>query len=120
MRFLVDASMPRSTAAVLQQRGHEGIDVRDIGMRHAVDEVIAAYAKGNRQALVTRDFDFADIINYPPADYSGIVVIEMPDDATAPQVLKVLEIFLQREDWLARLPGRLVIVESWRVRFRPA
>ncbi len=112
--------MPRSAAILLRQRGHEALDVRDIGMRHAADEVIAAHAKDNQQALVARDFDFADILNYPPADYAGIVVIEMPDDATAPQVLKVLEAFLQREDWLARLPGRLVIVESWRVRFRPA
>ena len=64
--------------------------------------------------------DVRDIGMCHAADYAGIVVIEMPDDATAPQVLKVLEAFLQREDWLARLPGRLVIVESWRVRFRPA
>ena len=48
------------------------------------------------------------------------MVLKLPDDAPAAQVVKLLETFLRREDWLARLPGRLAIVESWRVRFRPA
>lgn len=48
------------------------------------------------------------------------MVLKLPDDAPAAQVVKLLETFLRREDWLARLTGRLAIVESWRVRFRPA
>jgi predicted nuclease of predicted toxin-antitoxin system len=120
MRFLVDASLPRAAATLLRQLGHDAVDVRDIGMRSATDDVIAAHARTNQQALATRDFDFADIRNYPPADYAGIVVLELPDDATAPQVVALLEKFVRREDWLARLPGRLAVVELWRVRFRPA
>ena len=46
--------------------------MRDIGLRQATDDVIAAHARTNQQALVTRDFDFADIRNYPPAEYAGI------------------------------------------------
>jgi hypothetical protein len=69
---------------------------------------------------VSRDFDFADIRNYPPQNHSGIVVLELPDDATAAQVNKTLETFVRNADFLARLPGRLAIVSSWRVRFRPA
>jgi predicted nuclease of predicted toxin-antitoxin system len=120
VRFLVDASLPRSAAVVLRQLGHEAVDVRDIAMRDADDDVIAAHARRNRQTLVTRDFDFANVRNYPPADYAGIVVLELPNDAAASQVLKLLERFARREDWLARLNGRLAIVELWRVRFRPA
>lgn len=88
-------------------------------MRSAADEVIAAYARANQMVLVTRDFDFADIRNYPPADYPGLVVMALPEDATASRVAEVLETFVRREDWLASLRGRLAIVESWRVRFRP-
>jgi predicted nuclease of predicted toxin-antitoxin system len=89
-------------------------------MRGADDNSIAAYARRNRQALITRDFDFADLRNYPPADYAGIVVLKLPDDATAAQVVKLVERFARQEEWLARLAGRLAIVELWRVRFRPA
>jgi predicted nuclease of predicted toxin-antitoxin system len=120
VRFLMDANLPRSAAALLQQMGHDVVDVRDIGLRSAADDVVAGHARHNRQALVTRDIDFADIRNYPPADCAGIVVLRLPDDATAPQVMKLLEAFVGREDWLARLSGRLAIVEAWRVRFRPA
>ena len=120
MRFLVDANVPRSATLLLRQMGHEAVDVRDIGMRGAPDSTIAEYARNTRQILITRDFDFSDIRNYPPGDYAGIVVLKLPDDTTATRLVEVLEIFVLREDWLARLTGRLAIVEGWRVRFRPA
>ena len=41
MRFLLDASLPRSAAPMLRQLGHEAADVRDIGMGRATDDVIA-------------------------------------------------------------------------------
>jgi hypothetical protein len=66
------------------------------------------------------DFDFADIRNYPPLLYQGIVVLKLQEDATAKQVAQLLASFAGREDWLKHLSGRLAIVETWRVRFRPA
>lgn len=83
MHFLIDASLPRSAAVALRQLGHVATDVRDAGMRDAPDKAIAAYAEHNRLALVTRDFDFADVRNYPPSLYDGIVVLKVREDATA-------------------------------------
>lgn len=120
MRFLVDASLPRSAAPMLRHLGHGATDVRDIGMGSATDNLIAAHAQSNQLTLLTRDFDFADIRNYPPADYSGIVVLQLPEDATAQRVLQLLETFIRREDWLGQVSGRLAILELSRVRFRPA
>jgi predicted nuclease of predicted toxin-antitoxin system len=120
MRFLVDASLPRSAAPMLRAAGHDALHVRDIGMRSADDPVIAAHARSNGLVLVSRDSDFGDTRNYPPADYAGIVVVRPHGHATAVQVVKLLEAFTRREDWLAQLPGRLAIVEPGRVRFRPA
>lgn len=120
MRFLVDASLPRSAAAVLLELGHEAVDVRDVGLRAATDDVIADHARRNQQAIITRDFDFADIRNYPPIDYAGIVVLDFPNHVTAAQVVKVLATFAGAREWLELLSGRLVIVEPSRVRFRPA
>ena len=45
MRFLVDASLPRSAVPMLRQLSHDAVDVRDIGMRSATDDVIAAHAR---------------------------------------------------------------------------
>lgn len=94
--------------------------MRDVGMRAAPDDTIAAYARHNRMVLITRDLDFANIRNYPPSHYEGILVLKLREDVTAVQVVKVLETFVSREDWLAYLKGRLAILEDRRVRFRPA
>ena len=120
MRFLVDANMPRSAAGAIQRLGHEAVDVRDVGLGGADDTQIAVYAMEHKLALVTRDFDFSDVRNYPPADYAGIIVLELPDDAVAATVVKVMESFVSQPQLLAHVAGRLAIVESWRVRFRPA
>lgn len=119
-RFLVDASLPRSAAEVLRRNGQEVVDVRDIGMRSAADEAIAAHARENRMVLVTRDFDFADIRNYPPSEHTGLVVLQLPEDATAARVTSLLESFLRDPSLVERLPGCLAIVEFGRVRFRSA
>lgn len=47
MRFLVDESLPRSAATLLQQLGHDAVDVRDAGLRGADDEAIATHARRN-------------------------------------------------------------------------
>ncbi len=120
MRFLLDANMPRSAAGAVKRLGHEAVDVREIGLGGAEDKQIAAYAKEHDLALITRDFDFSDIRNYPPAEFAGIIVLELPDDAVAATVVKVMESFLSQPQLLSQLAGRLAIVESWRVRFRPA
>ena len=120
MKFLLDANLPRSATALLRTLGHEAEDVRDALPQGADDSVVAAHAQLHHLALVTRDFDFSDVRNYPPADYSGLVVLELPDDATASLVNQALQSFVTNTELLSRLPGRLAIVELWRVRFRPA
>jgi predicted nuclease of predicted toxin-antitoxin system len=119
MKFLLDANMPRSAANVLRELGHKVEDVRDVLPNGADDAAVAAHAKSRQLVLVTRDFDFADIRNYPPNNYTGIIVLELPDDAIASQVNQALQSFVGKPELLERLTGRLAIVESWRVRFRP-
>ena len=90
MRFLIDADLPRATGEALRRAGHDAFDVRDIGLGDAKDHEIAVYAQAHKLCLLTGDFDFADIRNYPPHSY----------------------------EVLTRLPGRLAIVEPGRVRIR--
>jgi len=120
MRFLVDANMPRSTLALLTGFGHTSEHARDIGLGQAADSRIAAHARSTGAALLTRDLDFADIRHYPPADYHGILVLRMPDDAVAQTIVNLLARFLKQTELAAQLPGHLVILQRDRVRFRPA
>jgi predicted nuclease of predicted toxin-antitoxin system len=119
MRFLIDADLPRRTANLLLRYGHDAIDVRDTDLAEAKDVLIAARAKADGLSILTGDFGFADVRSFPPDEYQGIVVLEIPNDATAPFILTLLESFLRRADLVAKLPGRLAIVSAGRVRMRP-
>jgi hypothetical protein len=48
--------------------------------------------------IFTRDFDFSDVRNYPPADCAGVIVLELPDDAIAATVVRVLESLLSQPE----------------------
>jgi predicted nuclease of predicted toxin-antitoxin system len=67
--FLVDASLPRAAARVLQTHGHQATDVRDIGMGAASDSEIADYAKSNMLAVISGDTDFGNVQTFLPSDY---------------------------------------------------
>lgn len=84
----------------------------------APDELIAARAQTQQVALISADFDFADIRIYPPAAYLGLVVIDRPEDATITQVLELIERLLNEPDIISALPGKLVIVDHRRIRVR--
>ena len=118
MRFLVDANLPRSAAQTIRDLGHDAVDVRDIGLGDADDSLIAAHAQKEQLALITLDGDFGDVRNYPPQNYAGLVVLSVPSDTPAKLIGAIIEGFLQRSDLIAKLPGRLAILEPGRVRIR--
>lgn len=118
MRFLVDANLPRRVTEVLRARGHEVIDVRDTDLRAASDAQIAARARTQQLCLLTRDLGFGDIRAYPPADYSGIVVLNLPSQAGAELIGQTVAELLKMKELLEALPGRLAVVQPGQVRLR--
>jgi predicted nuclease of predicted toxin-antitoxin system len=118
--FLIDASLPRPTAALVASYGHRATDVRDIGMSTASDEEVAAYAHANQLAILTADQDFGNLLDYPPDQYAGIVVVRPPTHAKRAVVLALVEQFLQQKDVVDQLSGRLVVIAPGRIRVRPA
>ena len=119
MKFLIDADLPRRSVELFCRYGHEAAHVSDMGLGAASDAEIAAYARGQRLCLVTGDFGFADVRNYPPDQYAGLVVLQLPRTATANSIVSLLEAFLRQEHTLAQLPRRLAIVGWGNVRLRP-
>lgn len=119
MRFLLDANMPRLAIGALAKLGHHVEFAKDIGLSNDFDQVIAAHAQTTQAVLVTRDLDFADVRNYPPEQYFGIVVIRVPDEALASDIANLLQRFVGNSEFTNNLAGKLAIVEENRVRFRP-
>src|SRR5262249_25393815 len=119
MHFLLDANMPRSAADAIRAAKHECTHVRDTPLGDATDEAIAAHARAQGMTLVTRDLDFADVRTYPPEDFAGIVVLTVPDTASAALITQLVVSFLAQSECVAALPGRLAIVDLARIRLRP-
>ena len=118
MKFLIDEDLPTSCVALCQRHGFTAVDVRNVHLRGSSDTTIAEYAKRELFTLITGDFDFSDIRNYPPKDYHGIIVLSARKNATAKDFLRLLEHFFVRKDILNTAEGKLIIVESDRIRIR--
>jgi predicted nuclease of predicted toxin-antitoxin system len=114
IRAKVDENLPEEFAAALRRAGHDACSVREQNMGGSPDADLAATCLREGRALFTLDLDFAGIRAYPPADYSGLVVLRVRSQARA-HVLEVLQSLLSvLPD--ETLPGRLWIVEDGRVR----
>ncbi len=87
-------------------------------LRQAQGERSKVYFRNKSLCLVTGDFDFSDIRNYPPGQYAGLVVLGIPRDATAIFILNLLEGFLKQDKLVLESPGKLAIVEPGRIRIR--
>ena len=119
-RFLIDASLPRATADLIRAEGHDATDVRDVGLGTAADQTIAAYAREHRLSIITRDRGFGNVLDYPPSEYDGIVVIRAPDPSGRSVVLGMVQGLLREAEIVDGLEGHLAVVEPARIRLRPA
>ncbi len=114
MKFLLDANIPRSTKAALEQRGFDAVSVRDILPPAASDPVIYDLVKREDRILITRDHDFLNILLYPPAQTPGIIVVKA-QRLTAKAINVLLLNFLSRVSEL-QIKNALVVLEPHRYR----
>ena len=116
-RAVVDEDLPRIIDTVLEGLGWEVFDVRDVGLRGKSDSEIMGFAKKSKAVLFTGDWGFADILAYPPKQYSGIVMLHFPNE------LSVAVIAKETRGSLRKLQGesfskRLIIIEPGKIRIR--
>ena len=116
-RFLVDEDLPRATAQVLAEAGHEAEDVRGVGLRGHSDNEVFAYAQAHGQIVISANKGFTNTLRFPLGSHAGIVVVRIPDELPTARMHQELLgglASLSEKD----LTGALVIVEIGRVRVR--
>lgn len=118
MQFLVDAALPRSVVDVLKEGGHQAVHVDDLGIATAADGVIADHARRHELTIITADFDFADIREFPPASHAGIVVLTLPKRRDLLLILLLVRQLVAGLSEISSLHGKLVIVGLGRIRIR--
>ena len=113
-RFKLDENLSAGLRDPLVQAGHEVSTVADEGLNGQKDPVVAEACQRGRFSFITADQDFAQILDYPPERYPGLIVLRHP----RPTLRRVLELIRQIADAAGREPltGRLWIVEPGRIR----
>lgn len=59
MRFLIDAQLPPSLAAILRANSHDAVHLFDVAPANADDAAIWQRAISDQRVIVTKDEDFA-------------------------------------------------------------
>ena len=116
LRFITDEDVPRSTARVLRDAGFDAVDVRDVGLRGKSDAEVFNYAQRENRLLITCDMGFSNILNFPPAENYGVLVVRVPDSESIETFNHEILRAVQEVD--ENLLHHLAIVEVGKVRLR--
>jgi len=116
-KAVIDEDLPRIIDKVLEDLGWEVKDVRDTGLRGKSDEEIISFARKNKAVLFSGDLGFANILNFPPKEYYGIVILNFPNEVSTNFIAT------QTKKALSKIPlksfkGKLIIIEPEKIRIR--
>ncbi len=116
MRFKVDENLPIEVAEALRQAGHDAATVLEERYGGSADARLATLCQREGRVLVTLDMDFADIRNYPPAEFPGLIVLRLRQQDKP----YVLDVFMRLMEVLEQEPveRQLWIVEETQIRIR--
>ncbi len=106
MRFLSDENFRSDVVKFLQNRGH---DVK-VAPKGSLDRHVAALAKKEKRVLLTNDTDFSISLQFPPCDYSGILVFRIHPPRFE-KFKNVLEGFLSRYS-AKKIKGKTFVVQE--------
>ena len=117
--FFIDQCVPRLVSDSLQSAGYQIELVKDHIPIDSPDPKVIAQAQALAAILLTLNGDFADIINYPPANYGGILALQLKNSPKAlPAILIRLLTYLNDHLKPEYYRGKLFLIEPHRIRIR--
>ena len=116
MSILLDQCVPRRYLRLLHEWGYAASPLADHAAIDSLDERVIAVAQSLDAVLLTIDLDFANILDYPPRDNHGIIVLRYRamDEGTLDATLRQL----LEDRYRNGLRGILAIVDVGRYRVR--
>jgi predicted nuclease of predicted toxin-antitoxin system len=119
LRFLCDQCVPHAIVRALRASGHEVNTLRQVLDPRSPDALVIAKAQELTSILLSLNGDFSDIVTYPPANFGGIVAIQLHNhpeiiEQLIAHLLKYLDAHPDPQEY----SGRLLIVEIHRIRIR--
>jgi predicted nuclease of predicted toxin-antitoxin system len=119
LRLFADHCVSNLIIRSLEGAGHQVLRLKDHLPAESPDSAVIAKAQELEAILLSLNGDFADIVNYPPARFKGIIALQVLNH---PEITAHLVARLNR--YLAFHPamddhrGMLIIVEVSRIRLR--
>lgn len=115
--ILIDECLPYSLKHSLIEHSIDARHVRDVGLRGASDRQILDYVKQNKCVLITRDLDFANILEFPISEHNGIIVLRLPNEFNSKKINEFCDQLFTKIDKSDYL-NRLVIADTNKIRIR--
>ncbi len=83
------------------------------------DTVVLSQAQQLDAILVSVNGDFANIVNYPPSEYKGIIAIQLKNHPEIiPELMQRLIEYLSSHNSMSDYKGKLLLVEVSRIRVK--
>ena len=119
LRFFADHCVSNAIIQPLRHAGHEALRLRDHLPIESADGVVIERAQQLDSLLLSLNGDFADIVIYPPANYRGIIALQVRNHPEIiPQLMARLQGYLSSRSEMAYYRGKLLVVEVHRIRVR--
>jgi predicted nuclease of predicted toxin-antitoxin system len=118
-RFFADHCVSNAIMQTLRETGHEVVRLREQLPVESPDAMVIAKAQQLDAILLSLNGDFADIVAYPPADYQGIIALQVRNHPEIiPQLMQRLQAYVSAHADREYYRGKLLVVEVHRIRVR--
>lgn len=119
LKFFADHCIPNFIIQTLRDTGYEVFRLKDHIPADSADRVVISKAQELGSILISLNTDFADIVAYPPADYNGVIALQVRDHPEIiPQLMARLKEYLSAYPNMNHYEGKLLLVEVHRIRVR--
>jgi hypothetical protein len=71
------------TTMFLRKHGHDVLTIQETGFTGVKNGKVAELANKEKRTLITRDMHFCNILEFPPENYNGIIVLKIRPDNTS-------------------------------------
>jgi len=110
VKLKLDENLGERHAETARVRGHDVATVVGENLCSASDARLLHVAHVEGRVVVTMDKDLSNTVRFPPRDYSGIVVLRIPEPLTTRLIARSIAVFLDAASDVD-LTGRLSVVD---------
>src|SRR3989304_5501352 len=87
LRFFADHCISNVVIQMLRDAGHEVFRLRDYIPKDSAASVVILKPQELDSILISLNGDFSDIVTYPPANYKGVIALQMRNH---PEIIRQL------------------------------